>query len=60
MMNARQRELVFCELRKFYDRDDAEIWLELPHPQLKGRRPTDCEFEEVMAILDRLGSGAYL
>jgi hypothetical protein len=35
-------------------------WLTTPHPQLDGRCALDCTFDEVMAIIDRLRTGAFL
>lgn len=43
-----------------YTEDEAALWLNAPHPQLKGKRAADCDYSEVSAVLGRLESGAYL
>jgi len=52
--------LVWCELIEFYDADAARQWLRSPHPQLKGRKPIDCSYAEVMVIIDQLKAGAFV
>jgi uncharacterized protein (DUF2384 family) len=59
-MTRAQRHLIWCELREFYSPSEAYRWLNSPHPQLEDRHAVDCEFDEVMAIIDRLKSSAYL
>lgn len=58
------RDQIFARLRKYYTYADTYRWLEAGHPQLNGERPLDLinsgRSEEVLAILDRLDSGAYL
>lgn len=55
---------VYGRLRDYYEITPALDWLYAPHPQLRGERPIDLlhvgRTEEVVAILDRLDSGAYL
>jgi uncharacterized protein (DUF2384 family) len=43
-----------------YSQDEAHQWMFNPHPQLRGSVAADCAHDEVVAILDRLESGAYL
>lgn len=59
-MNHKARAVVWCALLELYTAPEARQWLNSPHPQLAGRKPTDCSYREVMAILDRLKSGAYV
>jgi len=59
-MTQSERALVWCELRELYTREEADRWLNLPHPQLDGRKASDCTFKEVMAVIDRMSSGAFL
>ena len=58
-MHANARALVWTELRQFYSEDEARRWLDTPHPQLGNRRPRDCSYAEVMAVIDQLKSGAF-
>jgi len=52
------------QLGTFYEPDEARLWLFSPHVDLDGVRPADLiaagEIERVLAILDRLQSGAYV
>ena len=52
------------QLGTFYDPDEARLWLFSPHRDLGGKRPADLiaegNVEPVLAILDRLQSGAYV
>ena len=59
-MTRSERQSIWRELREIYDVMDAAVWLEAPHPQLEERKPRDCTFDEVMAVIDRLKSGAFL
>ena len=59
-MTAVEHALVWCELRELYSEAEARMWLETPHPQLDDRCPRECSFAEVMAVVDRLKSGAFL
>jgi len=59
-MSRAERILVWRQVRKFYEVGDAHKWMESPHPQLDNRRPCDCTYDEVMVIIDRLKSGAFL
>lgn len=49
-------------LRDVYSREGAEIWLHGRKRSLQGRRPVDLladgEYEEVLAAIERLSSGA--
>ncbi|MBI1777143.1 MAG: DUF2384 domain-containing protein [Proteobacteria bacterium] len=51
-------------LREYYTAEEIRIWLFSRHPQLNGERAIDLinagKSEEVLGILDRLDSGAYL
>jgi len=59
-MTKAERTLIWCEIRKFYEPREAYQWMESPHPQLEDRRPRDCTYDEVMMVIDRLKSGAFL
>jgi len=59
-MTHAERALIWCELVELYNPDDAMHWLNEPHPQLNDRRAADCAFDEVMAIIDQLKSGAFI
>jgi len=59
-MGEAEKALIYCELREFYYADEARRWMESPHPQLDDRRPCDCSFDGVMAVIDRLKSGAFV
>jgi uncharacterized protein (DUF2384 family) len=51
-------------LGDYYESDEIRMWLYARHPQLAGQRPIDVindeRSEEVLSVLDRLDSGAYL
>lgn len=55
---------VVNRLDEYYTPEEVRIWLYSDHPQLNGRRAIDLIVEdraaEVIAIIDRLDSGAYL
>ena len=66
-----EKQQVIAELRwvaerlsDFYEPDEARLWLQTGHPQLKGRKPYDLinqgRTAEVLEIFDRLDSGVYL
>ncbi len=60
-MSPNETKEIYKRLIPLYpNADDLHRWLNDPHPQLDGRRAVDSEFSEVMAIIDRLESGAYL
>jgi transcriptional regulator with XRE-family HTH domain len=52
------------QLAAFYEPDEARLWLFSPHIELGGKRPADLiaedRMEEVLAVIDRLQSGAYV
>jgi transcriptional regulator with XRE-family HTH domain len=52
------------QLGAFYEPDEARLWLFSPHQELEGLRPADLiaegNIEHVLAIVDRLQSGAYV
>ena len=52
------------QLSALYHPDEARLWLFSPHSELDGRRPADYiadgHVDEVLAIIDRLQTGAYL
>lgn len=58
------RRYIFMRLLDYYEPHEARVWLYAPQPQLNGERPIDLlhvgRVQEVVAILDRLDSGAYL
>jgi transcriptional regulator with XRE-family HTH domain len=51
-------------LRDYYTSEEIRMWLFARHPQLDGERAIDLindgRSEEVLGVLDRLDSGAYL
>ncbi len=51
-------------LADFYEPDEARLWLQSPHPQLKGARPYELinqgRTSEVLEVLERLDSSVYL
>ena len=55
---------VVGRLRDYYSSNEIRIWLFARHPQLGGERAIDIindgRSEEVLDILERLDSGAYL
>ena len=55
---------VVMRLGDYYSQEEVRAWLYAPHPQLNGERAVDLihddRSEEVIAILDRLDSDAYL
>lgn len=59
-MTSTERDIIWRELLELYNHVDAAMWMFAPHPQLDGRKPCDCRFEEVKAVIDRLNSGAFL
>jgi transcriptional regulator with XRE-family HTH domain len=52
------------QLGSFYEPDEARLWLFSPHIDLDGSRPADFiaigKIDRVLAIVDRLQSGAYI
>ena len=57
-------DTIFKRLLDWYSMEEAEFWLEAPHPQLHNATPMQYieagDGDKVLAILDRLDSGAYL
>lgn len=55
---------VVGRLQEYYSTDEIRTWLYARHPQLNGERAIDLihddRTQEVLAVLDRLDSGAYL
>ena len=51
------------QLAQFYEPDEARLWMFSPHNELDGKRPADLivsdRMDEVLAVIDRLQSGAY-
>ncbi len=51
-------------LRDYYTSEEIRLWLFARHPQLGGERPIDVindgRSEEILDVLERLDSGAYL
>ncbi|HUF11331.1 MAG TPA: antitoxin Xre/MbcA/ParS toxin-binding domain-containing protein [Rhodothermales bacterium] len=52
------------QMSTLYEPDEARLWLFSPHAELNGNRPADYiaegKVDEVLAIIDRLQTGAYL
>jgi transcriptional regulator with XRE-family HTH domain len=52
------------QLASFYEPNEARIWLFSPHVEFDGLRPADLiaddRMDEVLAVIDRLYSGAYV
>ena len=52
------------QLGLVYSPDEARVWLFSPHRDLRGQRPVDLiaddKMDEVLAIIDRLQSAAYV
>jgi len=52
------------QLHEIYEPEEARLWLFSPHVDLDGRRPADLivenRIDEVLTIIDRLRSGAYV
>lgn len=52
------------QLSEVFTPTEARLWLFSPNPRLEGMRPADLiageEIEEVLAIIDRLQSAAYI
>jgi uncharacterized protein (DUF2384 family) len=55
---------VVDRLTDFYTPEEIRIWLHTPHPMLNGERAIDAitagDTGAVLAVIDRLDSGAYL
>jgi len=55
---------VVDRLGDFYTADETRLWLHAKHPLLNGERAIDLinhdRMEEVLAVIDRLDSGAYI
>jgi transcriptional regulator with XRE-family HTH domain len=55
---------VVDRLSDFYTPDETRLWLHAHHPLLKGERAIDlineARTEEVLAVIERLDSGAYI
>lgn len=52
---------LYSRLRLFFTSfDDAAKWMNSPHKLLQDRKPIDCTFIEVRAIIDQLDSGAFI
>jgi transcriptional regulator with XRE-family HTH domain len=55
---------VVDRLSDFYAPDETRLWLHARHPLLKGERAIDFinagRTEEVLAVIERLESGAYI
>ena len=52
------------QLAAFYEPDEARLWVFSPHLELDGARPADLiaqgQIDQVLAVVDRLQSGAYI
>lgn len=60
-MTIEEGQDIVAKLVKFgYSQDEALTWMNSPHPQLGGFKPRDYSYQEVLAIIDRLESGAFL
>ncbi|MSP49679.1 MAG: XRE family transcriptional regulator [Alphaproteobacteria bacterium] len=55
---------IVSRLRDYYTSDEIRMWLFARHPQLNGERAIDVinagRSEEILGVLERLDSGAYL
>ncbi|MGH6946849.1 MAG: hypothetical protein ACREDZ_05935 [Kiloniellales bacterium] len=55
---------VVDRLSDFYTPDETRLWLHSRHPLLRGERAIDLinndRTEEVLAVIERLDSGAYI
>jgi transcriptional regulator with XRE-family HTH domain len=55
---------VVDRLSDFYTPDETRLWLHARHPLLRGERAIDLinegRTEEVLAVIERLDSGAYI
>ena len=55
---------VVDRLSDFYTPDETRLWLHARHPLLNGERAIDLlnegRTEEVLAVIERLDSGAYI
>lgn len=51
-------------LADFYEPGEVRLWLQSPHPQLRGSRPFDLIVDgrtaDVLEVIERLDSGVYL
>jgi len=59
-MSPSEDALAYAELREIMSADKANAWLKAPHPRLGLRRPVDCDFTQVMRVIDQLKSGAFI
>lgn len=52
------------QLSSIYEPDEARLWLFSPHAELDGNSPAELiaegRIDEVLAVIDRLQSGAYV
>lgn len=57
-------EWLIEQLSRFYDPDEARLWIFSPHRQLGGERPADLisddRTDEVLALIDQLESASYV
>lgn len=57
-------EIIKRRLSEYYEPDEIERWLILPHPQLEGRSAQDViasgDADAVSEIIDRLDSAGYI
>lgn len=55
---------VVDRLSDFYTADEIRLWLHSPHPLLNGEKAIDLinadRIEEVLAVIERLDTGAYM
>ena len=61
---AKTTAIIFRRLMEYYEPDQADTWLNSPHPQLEGQLPIEliarCEGGPVLDVLDRLDGDGYL
>lgn len=61
---AKQTAITFRRLMEYYEPDEADAWLNSPHPQLGGEKPINViaaeRGGEVGAIIDRLDGDGYI
>lgn len=58
-MTDEEADLVRAELGQVYDAQGVGIWMTSRNEMLSGRRPMSCGFDEVMAVVERLTTGAF-
>lgn len=64
LLVAKQTAIIFRRLMEYYEPDEADTWLNEPHPQLEGQTPISMiaaeRGGEVGAVVDRLDADGYI